>query len=282
MNSATKPEARQDRATFASLRSVPGVDLFSASFVNHRFGAHSHDTWGLGACLRGGQDMAARPGTHRIIRAGQLGAIPPGEVHAGHPVGELGITYSMIYLPNAVLAEHAMHLGMKHEVFGMEPLSDARLARRLLSFVELGTRHRSSDLTLHSEWCALMDALLLRYGKTELRETRLPVKHPGLCRAISYIDAHWNQALSLETVANEAAMSSSYFCRQFTRAFGISPHRYQVVVRVARAKEMLARGSEIAAVATATGFADQSHLGRHLKSCLGVSPNELKRGLAGQ
>lgn len=274
-----KPTTGTEHASLTSLQGVPGVDVFRASFFSHRFGPHTHDTWGIGACSRGGQDMAARPGSHQIVTEGELSAIPPGEVHAGRAVGDRGCSYGMIYLPDALLKQHAEHLGMRHAEFGMKAVADAVLARHLLSFIEFAMKTGASDLSVQSRWCTLLDRLLLRYAMTDLREARLPVKHPGLSRAMAYIDEHWNLALSLDGVASEAGMSPSYFCRQFTRAFGLPPHRYQVVVRIARARQLLADGEPIALVATATGFADQSHLGRQLKSCLGVTPNSLRGGL---
>jgi AraC-like DNA-binding protein len=59
---------------------------------------------------------------------------------------------------------------------------------------------------------------------------------------------------------------------------GTPPHRYLVQVRVQSAHALLALGTEkrsLAEVAAAAGFSDQSHLTRHFKRVLGVTPGQL-------
>jgi len=58
----------------------------------------------------------------------------------------------------------------------------------------------------------------------------------------------------------------------FRSAFGLPPHAWQVQVRLARARTLIRAGIPIAAVAAATGFADQSHLTRIFKRSYGYTP----------
>jgi transcriptional regulator GlxA family with amidase domain len=52
------------------------------------------------------------------------------------------------------------------------------------------------------------------------------------------------------------------------------PHRYLLAQRILRARRLLESGEPIAAVAAATGFVDQSHLHRHFRRGLDVTPAE--------
>ena len=52
----------------------------------------------------------------------------------------------------------------------------------------------------------------------------------------------------------------------------MSPHRYQVGRRLARAQKMIAEGATLSDAAAATGFADQSHLTRHFSARFGLTP----------
>jgi len=87
------------------------------------------------------------------------------------------------------------------------------------------------------------------------------------------------QDLSLSELASVAGTSLSHFKALFSRAVGISPHRFVVKCRVERAAALLQRGdSTISDIAAATGFSHASHLARWTRRMLGVSPRQLVQG----
>jgi AraC-like DNA-binding protein len=67
------------------------------------------------------------------------------------------------------------------------------------------------------------------------------------------------------------------FLRSFKRNIGMTPHAYQVQLRVDRARRMLAHGADVADAAAAAGFCDQSHLHRHFTRTVGVTPGVYQR-----
>jgi AraC-like DNA-binding protein/mannose-6-phosphate isomerase-like protein (cupin superfamily) len=73
-------------------------------------------------------------------------------------------------------------------------------------------------------------------------------------------------------------VSREGFSRAFVKRYGMPPHAYGVMHRLNRARDQLRAGQDIADVAFATGFADQSHLGRWFKRAFGVSPGSYRRG----
>jgi AraC family transcriptional regulator len=84
-------------------------------------------------------------------------------------------------------------------------------------------------------------------------------------------------SLALEELAEVAGLSPFHFARQFKTATGHPPHDYLIRLRVDRAQELIRQHSRewtLAAVANECGFADQSHMARHFKRVLGVSPGE--------
>ena len=78
--------------------------------------------------------------------------------------------------------------------------------------------------------------------------------------ALTYLHTHRDQRVSLTELARRADMSPAHFCRSFTKAYGLSAHRYQAVLRITRAKSMLTAGVKISDAAVSAGFADQSYL----------------------
>lgn len=78
--------------------------------------------------------------------------------------------------------------------------------------------------------------------------------------------------IDLETLASKVGLNRFQALRAFKRRYGLPPHAYQICLRVARARSMLNAGAAPADVAVRCGFVDQSHLNRHFKRHLGVTP----------
>ncbi len=95
--------------------------------------------------------------------------------------------------------------------------------------------------------------------------------------AIDYVGDNLEKDLTLAEIAGAAHMSPYHFSRLFKESTGLTPHRYVIERRVQRAKELLSSTAlPIAEIALLCGFANQSHLNRHFKRLLGVSPKALR------
>jgi AraC family transcriptional regulator len=83
---------------------------------------------------------------------------------------------------------------------------------------------------------------------------------------------------SLSELAALCGLSRSYFLRAFKQTVGMPPHRWLLMHRVKRAKELL-RGTtmSIAEIAFTCGFADQSHLTRVFSKACHISPGAWRR-----
>jgi AraC family transcriptional regulator len=99
----------------------------------------------------------------------------------------------------------------------------------------------------------------------------------ALSRTLRYINDNLDGNVSIEAMADIAGLSPFHFSRSFARATGHSPHRYVMLARVERAAALL-RGSSLslAEIAFQTGFADQSHMARHVRQRHGISPKALR------
>lgn len=120
--------------------------------------------------------------------------------------------------------------------------------------------------------------LLKHYSATQKtkREWKGDLPKYKLRRVIDYIQAYLERDLSLNDLATLAQMSPHHFARLFKQSTGFTPHQYVIHSRVERAKQLLLQGKlTIAQVAYAVGFAHQSHLNRHFKRWLGVTPKML-------
>jgi AraC-like DNA-binding protein len=82
----------------------------------------------------------------------------------------------------------------------------------------------------------------------------------------------------LKQLAHVCALSERHFTRSFRQSTGVSPHRWLLLRRVDRAKEMLPNAAlSLSDVALACGFGDQSHFSRTFSAAVGLSPGLWRR-----
>lgn len=105
-----------------------------------------------------------------------------------------------------------------------------------------------------------------------------PLSAAQLQRVSSHVAEHLAQTISLTDLAGVAGLSASQFSRRFRDTTGQTPHRFVTSMRVERARDLLVAGKYTPVeVAALTGFADQSHLTRHVRRTLGVTPGALAK-----
>jgi AraC family transcriptional regulator len=97
--------------------------------------------------------------------------------------------------------------------------------------------------------------------------------------AVAFIQHHYAEPISLDDIAAAAHLSPYHLARLFKQATGHTPHQYLIQVRANSARALLTSGAgerSLADVATAVGFADQSHLTRHFKRQFGITPKRVR------
>ncbi len=82
----------------------------------------------------------------------------------------------------------------------------------------------------------------------------------------------------IEQMAHDACISPFHMIREFKKAFGLTPHQFQMQCKVRRAQKMLEEKSA-SEVTYDAGFYDQSHMDRCFKKVVGLSPKEYKRAV---
>jgi AraC-like DNA-binding protein len=184
----------------------------------------------------------------------------------------------LIYVTDEMVRKRAAALGLPAPDLPRLAIRDRELVESLARFVADGLsilpNQQAPVMYMEARLSMFLDALIQRHGTAgqPTRELTPFLTGSRLRRARDFLHDHHDRAVSLEELADEAALSPYYFCRRFGETFGLTPHRYHLMLRLNRAKSLIAEGIDLAAAAQMTGFADQSHLGRHFKRCFGFSP----------
>jgi AraC-like DNA-binding protein len=275
MRSRTFNGTRLQRREWVRYRSAKeGVELLEASFAQHVYERHIHDTYAIGVTLRGVQRFWCRGATHDSL-PGNVIVIPPGEAHDGESGTEREYTYRMFYISIGRMTELASDAFEK-------PASSLQLRDAcLLHEPGLARDLNSAWKAMSAQPSSLATDALVRQAFAQIDVRHEQGAARGRCvddralkRVEDYLREHVHEHVRLDDLAAMAAMSRFQLTRQFERAYGLPLHAYHVHLRLAEAKRRLRTGVPVVTVAADLGFADQSHLHRRFKGAFGMTPGE--------
>ena len=271
---------RQDEewAHFAACPDIFGIECIHASFITRTFPWHVHDYYAIGVIETGTQTFSCRDGKHRTPTGG-IFAVHPDEPHTGEPATAAGFTYRTFYPSTALLQFAATEHTGRHQsapFFPAPVIVDAALSQQLLAL----HRALTGPLSAVEGETRVLEAFVAMIARhADIRGAARPFghEHAAIRRIRDYIETHYDEDISLTRLAALVSLSPYYIARVFRAEVGLPPHGYLESVRIRQAQRLLAAGMPPAAVACATGFADQSHLTHRFKRFIGVTPGRYAR-----
>ncbi len=94
---------------------------------------------------------------------------------------------------------------------------------------------------------------------------------------ISYIEAHYQEPVTLQQMADGISCNSQYLCRFFKEIAGVSPIQYLIAYRIERSCSLLTATSRpILEIALDCGFENISYFIRKFKEIKGCTPREYR------
>jgi AraC-like DNA-binding protein len=229
-----------------------------------------------------GQSMRSWRGRERrVIKPGQLLAWDPSGPHAGAAIDGRAWTARLMVIEAADLTGLCgdEDLRLPAGIAFPEPvICDPRLAADFLALHTALETPAATQLERDqrlAEWlCAL----------TEHSPAARPYQSPlsprddkALRLARDYLADQPERNISLDELATAAGTGRHRLIRLFRQRTGLPPHALQLAHRIRTARRLLEAGRTPAQAATAAGFTDQSHLHRHFRRSLGMTPAEYQR-----
>lgn len=152
------------------------------------------------------------------------------------------------------------------------------ILKALNTFVfEVSKSMPNSDITLAAQE-EIITHWTIRSLMGETQDTRAVSSDYSLARAQHYIEQHYAEAITLDTLAKIGHMSVSTFTRHFRKEFGISPIEYLIDVRLKTAKLLLKRRDiSVTEAALRSGFGSASHFSTCFAERVGTTPQEYRR-----
>jgi PAS domain S-box-containing protein len=95
--------------------------------------------------------------------------------------------------------------------------------------------------------------------------------------AVDYLNSHYNESITLESVAAMVHLSTSQFQRRFRALFQTSPIQYLLQLRIDSACQQLQRTDDsLGSIALENGFYDQSVFCRQFQKRIGLTPRQYR------
>ncbi len=243
---------------------LPGLELRTSSFRARAFREHFHTVYSIGL-IDAGSTLSTLWGEPYAAARGQLVVLEPFAVHACHPVAGQVFSYRMFFVEPGWLAPAGLH----NPAFPDPVLNDPTLFETLSDLFDdlLGARDPGR---LTSRVRDAFTNLAATHGR--LKGRRLREAQPWLDAGLEGTERDLDRWRDVESWARAMGLSRAHFSRRFKAAVGLSPHAYLTLLRVERAKRLLANGVPIADTAVDVGFADQSHFARTFRRFAGATP----------
>jgi AraC-like DNA-binding protein len=246
-----------------------GLELYQATVSQFSWRPHAHEDFFIALTESGLATPVYRGGKH-VIGPGDMIVLNPEEAHAGGPPDDGRWSYRALY-PSPDLVR---------QVTPAVPWFDTDVIRDPQVVALLHRFHRLSEtagsLALEREVLLSLGLGLLTIRHAAVAGApRPPGREPRAIRlAKEHLDEHAADDVTLEDLASHTGLTPFHLCRVFRQATGMTPHGYQILARVRRARTLLLAGHSIATVAVETGFFDQAHLTRHFTRVMGLPPGQ--------
>ena len=114
--------------------------------------------------------------------------------------------------------------------------------------------------------------LINRLYRKSVQERRRGRSGSLVNSVLEYINNHFSEELTLDSLANRFFISKYHLSREFGRVVGVPVHRYITQKRLVVAKQLLSEGRPSSMVYQHCGFGDYSNFYRAFRGEYGISP----------
>lgn len=106
-------------------------------------------------------------------------------------------------------------------------------------------------------------------------------QHKALENIYNYIKDNYLEDITLQSLETIFNMSKFTIIRCFRFVYNTTPSSYQLQLKVAYSKGLLAKGMSILDVCSEAGFYDQAHFTREFKKAHGITPLKYQKNIMG-
>ena len=269
-----KTDPSAEKITFSRPPDLPGVEVLRAQNCTHLFSV-LHTAYEVCTILpRPTQCKWVYRGKSHITRSRGTSFMEPGEIHHNPEKVQSPSDFRVLIISAELMRQYALENGSRESPhYNLAQSFHPGFYRKFMR-LHSSLEGIATPLERQSLFAECIRTLLERCMEHRPALVNPHSEHEAVRRAREFIHEHHSQSIPLEQLARIAGLSRFHLIRAFAKQMGVPPHTYQLRIRIAKARHLLARRIPPAQVALELGFYDQSHFSEHFKRTLGVTPGE--------
>ena len=244
------------------------------------------DYYGIGFIVSGDRQVTT-PDRISFFHAGNVTPITIGVYHRTSSLSDAPYKrYGMKFTPKIAkrcieqIGEKNFNNVMSHLCYELSPACQKKV-RQMFDDMLYEYEHYDS----HSEFIiegiiGRLIITLLREGKAvESADIKLNIQDEAINEILDYIDLHYAENPSIETLAALAGLSASHFMKRFRECTGASYKTYLHCHKIRLAQNMLVNTKlSISQISEKLGFCNANYFCTIFKKISGNSPREFRKG----
>ncbi len=243
----------------------------------YRFRQHSHEEYEINY-ISSGQAMMEIEGQEITIHQGQCVVILPHKKHSFRVIAKGGCKLTQL--------EMSLRMKNQDEEFMMkggtiQNYYIIKNCEEIAPMIERIARLYRKEETEHNEFLLKISAvemmITLNYYINQKDASYSFHAAAKVKKAVSYIQEHFNEAIDLEQVAQQAGISSRYLRKYFSEIMGKTCIQYITDLRMEKAKHLLWETNKgILEIAIETGYENAQYFSRVFRKSEGMTPKKYR------
>lgn len=147
---------------------------------------------------------------------------------------------------------------------------------------ELKDQQQEYAISIKSILTLLLINLIRDHNYAESERTVSQEQFLTIQQALSYIDDHFNEKITLKELSTLAGLTPNYFCFLFKQVSGLTLSDYLCAKRIDKAIQLLATESNftnIIDIAADCGYNNTANFNKAFKKTTGMTPSEYRAGM---
>ncbi len=263
---------------------------FGRAFLDGEdFPYHAHDYSEL-VVMTGGEGLHDADGDTRLVHSGDVFVIHAGISHGFRSCEALSM-FNFGFDPAELTGSDLVAMPGFHALFVGEPrlrthggaASFLRLRPDEMDALELDISRLEAELRDRKPGFAMVYRNLFINLAAALSRHYLTVQSPrakslvALSAGVAYLESGIAEEVFIGEAADRAGLSVNQFIRRFKAAYGLTPYRYLIGLRLDRAARLLTESNRsVTDIAADCGFDDANYFSRSFSARFGTSPRSYR------